>query len=144
MPGGAAGSTIGACRSAFSSPTPASMSRRTRSPRRSPSSFWLHGHSVQTAAADRVADIEPYAAVVLGSAVYANRWRASATRFLRRHREALGQRPLWIFTSGPLDPDDDRDHTPARVRRRLNEPVPPRFFDALPFGADPPTRSGGD
>ena len=62
-------------------------------------------------------EVEPYAAVVLGSAVYANRWRASATRFLRRHREALRQRPLSIFTSGPLDPADERDHTPARVRR---------------------------
>ena len=79
--------------------------------------LWLHGLLVDTSDADRVDEVEPYAAVVLGSAVYANRWRASATRFLKRHREALRQRPLWIFTSGPLDPADDRDHTPARVRR---------------------------
>jgi len=77
----------------------------------------LHGLTGETASAERVDSIEPYAAVVLGSAVYANRWQAAATRFLKRHRDALGRRPLWIFTSGPLDPADDHDHTPARARR---------------------------
>jgi len=79
--------------------------------------LWLHGLTAKTVAADRVDNIEPYAAVILGSAVYANRWQAAATRFLKRHRDALSRRPLWIFTSGPLDPADARDHTPGRARR---------------------------
>jgi len=75
------------------------------------------GLAAETRRPRAVLDLDGYDAVVLGSAVYANRWQAAATRFLKRHRDALGQRPLWIFTSGPLDPADDHDHTPARVRR---------------------------
>jgi menaquinone-dependent protoporphyrinogen oxidase len=49
-----------------------------------------------------------YDAVVLGSATYAKRWRREARRFLHHHRDALAQRPLWLFSSGPVgetDPD---------------------------------------
>jgi menaquinone-dependent protoporphyrinogen oxidase len=43
-----------------------------------------------------------YDAVVLGSATYAKRWRREARRFLAHHRGALAQRPLWLFSSGPV------------------------------------------
>jgi menaquinone-dependent protoporphyrinogen oxidase len=55
--------------------------------------------------------IDPYDAVILGSAVYAKRWRSSARRFLRRHQRALSARPWWVFSSGPIGepkPEDDR------------------------------------
>jgi menaquinone-dependent protoporphyrinogen oxidase len=55
-----------------------------------------------------VASLEPYDAVVLGSAVYMKRWRREARRFLRRHGDALAQRPFWVFSSGPVgDPAND-------------------------------------
>jgi menaquinone-dependent protoporphyrinogen oxidase len=55
-----------------------------------------------------VASLEPYDAVVLGSAVYMKRWRREARRFLRRHASALAQRPFWVFSSGPVgDPAKD-------------------------------------
>jgi menaquinone-dependent protoporphyrinogen oxidase len=63
---------------------------------------------VDCAEAGAVQDLEPYDAVVLGSAVYARRWRSSARTFLRRHRSALSTLPLWVFSSGPTgDPKDD-------------------------------------
>lgn len=41
--------------------------------------------------------IEPYAATVIGSAVYMRRWRRDAARLLRRHRRELAERPVWLF-----------------------------------------------
>lgn len=48
-------------------------------------------------------DLTPYDAVVLGSAVYAGRWRRDAARFARRHRRRLRRVPVWLFSSGPVD-----------------------------------------
>lgn len=41
--------------------------------------------------------------VVIGGALYANRWHRDARRFVRRHRDTLAQMPVWLFSSGPLD-----------------------------------------
>ena len=58
--------------------------------------------------ASEVESLEPYDAVVLGSAVYMKRWRGEARRFLRHHAEALAGRPFWVFSSGPVgDPAND-------------------------------------
>jgi len=68
--------------------------------------------------ADTVDNLEPYSAVVLGSAVYAGRWRAEARHFLRRFRHDLGGCPFWIFSSGPVgDPAKDNPKwiEPAKV-----------------------------
>lgn len=42
-------------------------------------------------------------AVIVGGALYANRWHGAARRFVGRHRAKLRQRPVWFFSSGPLD-----------------------------------------
>lgn len=53
-----------------------------------------------------VEDVSPYDAIVLGSAVYMKRWRGDAKHFLRRHSKQLAERPLWVFSFGPVgDPD---------------------------------------
>jgi menaquinone-dependent protoporphyrinogen oxidase len=58
--------------------------------------------------APAVTSLEPYDAVVLGSAVYMKRWRREARRFLRRHAAGLRERPFWVFSSGPVgDPAND-------------------------------------
>jgi menaquinone-dependent protoporphyrinogen oxidase len=41
--------------------------------------------------------------VVVGGALYANRWHRDARHFVRRHERALAQMPVWLFSSGPLD-----------------------------------------
>lgn len=57
---------------------------------------------------ERVKSLEPYEAVVLGSAVYMKRWQGDARHFLKKHRKALRQRPFWVFSSGPVgDPAKD-------------------------------------
>ena len=50
---------------------------------------------------------EGYDAVVLGSAVYHGSWTRDALRYVRRHHAALSERPLWLFSSGPLGADSD-------------------------------------
>jgi menaquinone-dependent protoporphyrinogen oxidase len=53
-----------------------------------------------------VESLDRYDALVLGSAVYAKRWRGEARRFLHRHGEELEALPFWIFSSGPVGPPD--------------------------------------
>jgi menaquinone-dependent protoporphyrinogen oxidase len=59
-----------------------------------------------------VVDLAPYHAVVLGSAVYAFRWRPKAVRFLKHHRKALAKRSVWLFQSGPLDRSAEEHEIP--------------------------------
>lgn len=67
------------------------------------------GIEVDCEAAGEVESVDPYDAVILGSAVYIKRWRGDAKHFLRKHRRALARRPFWVFSSGPAgDPDQDR------------------------------------
>ncbi len=61
------------------------------------------GHEADVEAAATVGDLGPYDAVVLGSALYAAHWQRDANRFVARHLEALKARPVWLFSSGPLD-----------------------------------------
>jgi menaquinone-dependent protoporphyrinogen oxidase len=57
-----------------------------------------------------VSDVSGYDAVVLGSAVYMKRWRGDAKHFLRKHSRELAERPLWVFSSGPVgDPDQEEN-----------------------------------
>jgi menaquinone-dependent protoporphyrinogen oxidase len=69
--------------------------------------------------AGEVRGLDGYDALVLGSAVYAKRWRREARRLLARNRSAIAARPLWIFSSGPCGKDPDAAWSePARVVAR--------------------------
>jgi menaquinone-dependent protoporphyrinogen oxidase len=56
--------------------------------------------------ADRVGDLTPYKAVVLGSAVYAGQWRKEAVAFLSANEKKLAERLVWLFSSGPTGEGD--------------------------------------
>ncbi|MFK4105304.1 flavodoxin domain-containing protein [Streptomyces sp. NPDC019531] len=79
------------------------------------------GVTAETAPAATVSDVTPYGAVVIGGALYAGHWHRDARRLLRRHRRDLAERPLWLFSSGPLDASaSERDIPPVPgVRRAL-------------------------
>ncbi|MFT3774963.1 MAG: flavodoxin domain-containing protein [Minicystis sp.] len=66
------------------------------------------GVAVDVQPAREVRDVRAYDAVIVGGALYANRWHADARRFVLRHAAALRARPVWFFSSGPLD--DSADH----------------------------------
>ena len=51
---------------------------------------------------NRVNDLDGYATVVMGSALYIGRWMKEATAFVERVRPALAHCRVWLFSSGPL------------------------------------------
>ncbi|HET6213509.1 MAG TPA: flavodoxin domain-containing protein, partial [Micromonosporaceae bacterium] len=61
------------------------------------------GLRVDVRPADQVRDVSGYDAVVLGGAIYNRRWHRDARQFARRHARTLSGRPVWLFSSGPLD-----------------------------------------
>ncbi|MBD9724141.1 flavodoxin domain-containing protein [Streptomyces caniscabiei] len=72
------------------------------------------GLTAEARPAESVVSLLPYDAVVVGGGLYAGRWQRNARRFLRRHRRELPQRPLWLFSSGPLDASaSERDIPPV-------------------------------
>lgn len=81
-----------------------------------------HGHDVDVLDVNRVQDLARYDVVVLGSAIYIRRWRKDAVRFLRHHVDALRERQVWLFHSGPVGPDKDQDQDmPPAVRHLAHE-----------------------
>lgn len=88
-------------------------------------------------------------AFVIGASAYMGHWEKEATAFVRQHSALLSNRPVWIFSSGPVGPDQ----VDAKGRDQL-EAARPREFAELPelvnpreqkvfFGAYDPLRKGG-
>lgn len=61
------------------------------------------GHEVDVRPARRVKQVGDFDAVIVGGALYIFRWHRDARRFVKRHLATLRQRPVWLFSSGPLD-----------------------------------------
>ncbi|GGO92114.1 flavodoxin domain-containing protein [Wenjunlia tyrosinilytica] len=80
-----------------------------------------HGIVADVRPAGDVRDVTEYDAVVLGGALYTNRWHRDAVRFSRRHRGKLADRPVWMFSSGPLDASAAQRRIPptASARRAM-------------------------
>jgi menaquinone-dependent protoporphyrinogen oxidase len=51
---------------------------------------------------EQVDDVTGYDAVVIGSAIYTGHWLEPANDFARRFAHELAQRPVWLFSSGPV------------------------------------------
>ncbi|HMC38385.1 MAG TPA: flavodoxin domain-containing protein [Acidimicrobiales bacterium] len=60
------------------------------------------GLDVDVSPAGKANKLDPYDAVVVGGALYRNRWHHDASMFVRRHKGELRQRPTYFFSSGPL------------------------------------------
>ena len=56
-------------------------------------------------AAGRARDVGTYDVVVVGGALYANRWHKDARQFVRREAKALRSTRVWLFSSGPIGDD---------------------------------------
>jgi menaquinone-dependent protoporphyrinogen oxidase len=55
------------------------------------------GHTPSLLPAAKVRDLSPYDAVMVGGALYANRWHRDARRYVARHVDALRRVPVWCF-----------------------------------------------
>lgn len=67
------------------------------------------GLSTDVAPTYEVGDVAPYAAVVLGSAVYIGRWRKQAVKFLQDNQDALKEKDVWLFSTGPTGTGDPEE-----------------------------------
>jgi menaquinone-dependent protoporphyrinogen oxidase len=63
------------------------------------------GHPAEARPVEHVRDLDGYDAVVLGGAAYMFHWLKPAVKFARTHRAELAERPVWLFSSGPLGTD---------------------------------------
>jgi menaquinone-dependent protoporphyrinogen oxidase len=77
--------------------------------------------------AERVGDLTPYGAVVLGSAVYIGLWRKQAATFLKANEQALAERPVWLFSSGPTGEGDPVELTQGWRFPKSLQPIADRI-----------------
>lgn len=53
--------------------------------------------------------------VIVGSAVYGGHWFKAAKRWVVAHREAIAERPTWLFSVGPLGDPPEPQEDPVDV-----------------------------
>jgi len=61
-----------------------------------------HGLEATVLPPEQVERVDGYDAAVVGSAVYAGHWLKPARELVERHSAALADRPVWLFSSGPV------------------------------------------
>jgi menaquinone-dependent protoporphyrinogen oxidase len=95
-----------------------------------------------------VGPVDEYGAFVIGSAAYLGGWLSQATAFVRSHHDTLADRPVWLFSSGPVGPEKvdpkGRDQLAAAEPKEFEEfarTIRPRgqrvFFGAYDPNAAP-------
>ena len=60
------------------------------------------GQDADTRPVQEAGDLGDYEGFVLGSAAYLGHWLKDAAAFVRNNQDLLAQRPVWLFSSGPL------------------------------------------
>lgn len=83
------------------------------------------GLDVTLEAVDKVRSVDAYDAFVVGSAAYMGGWLGPATTFVRRHRDRLASRPVWLFSSGPIG----TEQVDAKGRDQLEASRPKEFAE---------------
>lgn len=58
--------------------------------------------TVDVRVVEEVEDLETYDAVLLGSAVYMDRWLPASRHFAQNNAKSLLKRAVWLFASGPV------------------------------------------
>jgi menaquinone-dependent protoporphyrinogen oxidase len=91
--------------------------------------------------ANRVGDLTPYRAIVVGSAVYIGKWRKEAAAFLEANEKALAERPVWLFSTGPTGEGDPVELTKGwrfpKALQPIADRIRPRDIAVFHGGLDP-------
>jgi hypothetical protein len=97
---------------------------------------------------EKVGAVEEFDAVVLGSAVYMGQWLKPARELAERQAAALGARPVWLFSGGPVGEPAKPADNPVDVTKVLAATGPattgswpaswPESTSASPTGPWPP------
>jgi menaquinone-dependent protoporphyrinogen oxidase len=93
------------------------------------------GKEAEAQPLETVKDPRSYEALVIGSAVYYGSWLKDATEWVHRNRAILAQRPVWLFSVGPLGTEvKDAEQQPKEMAE-FQQSIRPRdqriFFGAL-------------
>jgi menaquinone-dependent protoporphyrinogen oxidase len=77
----------------------------------------LNGQGIETGflAPEDVISAHRYDAVIMGSAVYAGRWMSSMKSMAHRLAAELVDRPVWLFSSGPIGDPPKPEEDPVDV-----------------------------
>lgn len=81
------------------------------------------GLEVEVLAAESVGAMGAYDAAVLGSSVYMGSWLPAATKLVDRFQIDLRERPVWLFSSGPIGSPAKPEGDPAaavQIARSVN------------------------
>lgn len=77
----------------------------------------LHEHGVDATvlSPDDVTSLDPFDAVIVGSGVYIGHWLKPARGFVDRFATELAERPVWLFSSGPVGDPPKPEEDPVDV-----------------------------
>lgn len=106
------------------------------------------GLRATVAAVQEVPDPAGGDACVIGSGVYFGNWLKEAKRYVKGRAKELREKPVWLFSSGPVGPPSDdakRDALLPRSRAELESWLKPRghvVFSGAFDPADPPRSIG--
>jgi menaquinone-dependent protoporphyrinogen oxidase len=96
------------------------------------------GKQAEAQSVEAVEDPGSYEALVIGSAIYYGSWLKSATHWVRRHQAVLAQRPVWLFSVGPLGIEFKEAEQQPKEMPELQKIIGPRdqriFYGALDSG----------
>jgi menaquinone-dependent protoporphyrinogen oxidase len=85
------------------------------------------GLEAEARPAGSVKSLDGYEAFVIGSAAYMYHWLKDAANLVRRNRQLLRDRPVWLFSSGPIGGPIDakgRDQRAVSVPKEIGEFAP--------------------
>jgi menaquinone-dependent protoporphyrinogen oxidase len=60
------------------------------------------GKDAEARPVQEATDLDGYEGFVVGSAAYVGHWMKDAAAFVMKNQDLLAQRPVWLFSSGPL------------------------------------------
>lgn len=81
------------------------------------------GLDVEFQDVEDVGEPTKHRAIVLGVAMYMGAWRKSARRFLQDHADALADKDVWLFVSGPTGEGDAEELMDGHTVQPVLEPV---------------------
>ena len=99
------------------------------------------GQEVEVRPAKAAGDLASYEAFVIGGAAYYGHWMKEVTELVRANQTLLVDRPVWLFSSGPLGTKatdaqgrDVRVAAEPKEMAELREAIKPRGYRVF-FGA---------
>jgi len=93
------------------------------------------GKEAEARPVEEVSDPGSYEAFVIGSAIYYGSWMKEATEWVHRNQAVLAERPVWLFSSGPLGTEVKDTEPQPKEMAEFQQAIRPRderiFFGAL-------------